>query len=710
MLKRILQKLMKKLFITLLVCVIGLGVKGQVSPKAFQQWHGDKFSMFIHFGLYSQLGGVWNHQQIQDGYSEQIRAFAQIPQAEYEKIASEFNPTQFNADSIALLAKKAGMHSIIFTSKHHDGFCLFKTATTSFNSCDASPCKRDFVKELSEAAKRQGLRFGLYFSLIDWHCPDASPMSPHNADFIPEAHHNYTKRQLKELLTHYGTISELWFDMGSNTPAQSKELYEMVHRYQPDCMVSGRLGNDQYDFCVMADNDYPEKTLHTPWQTAASMFNETWGYRSWQVRSKVEDKVREKIRSLINVVSRGGNYLLNIGPKGNGEVVDFEKEVLEQMGNWLSRYGYAVYQTEASPFQEKFDWGEVTRKDNHLYLFLSGTYPKDGKVTFSMPGYVLQKGDGKMATYLQYGDEIVLTIPASAYKDKQIHVLTLDFDKQIEPLPSTTVKSMVLTAQNATPQYSYSCFDYYTNYRSIIGYSWDFEQLLLKQLEVVYTSQEKGREIDLTLDGKTYHVTLNKGKEQKINSLLSPTWGETYVCGPGNGIFQAKDTLSANLQQVPIRGKSWKQTKEEGTLDCPQFASYYILREIEAPRSQYVLAEAGAGNGMEIYVNGKLIVKHLNPYRTKFRTEKVILPLEKGKNVVILRSYNRFENQATYVLRPAEEQKVYRQDVILPAALNGKDHHLVLKPHNPSSPHTDAELSNLRIRLRRIALKGQRDQ
>ena len=247
---------------------------------------------------------------------------------------------------------------------------------------------------------------------------------------------------------------------------------------------------------------------------------------------------------------------------------------------------------------------------------------------------------------------------------------------------------------------------------------------------MVYTSQEAGREIDLTLDGKTYHVTLNKGKEQKINSLSSPTWGETYVCGPGNGIFHTKDSLSANLQHSPLTGKVWKQTKEEGTLDCPQFASYYILREIEAPRSQYVLAEVGAGNGMEIYVNGKLIAKHLNPYRTKFRTEKVLLPLEKGKNVVILRSYNRFEDQATYLLRPAEEQKVYRQDVVLPDALTGKekkkvyrqdvvlpdaltgkDHSLVLKPHNPSSPHTDAELSNLRIRLRRIALnKGQRDQ
>ena len=313
----------------------------------------------------------------------------------------------------------------------------------------------------------------------------------------------------------------------------------------------------------MADNDYPEKTLHAPWQSAASMFNETWGYRSWQERGKVEDKVREKILSLINVVSRGGNYLLNIGPKGNGEVVDFEKKVLEQMGNWLSRYGYAVYQTEASPFQQEFDWGAVTRKDNHLYLFLSGTYPKEGKITFQMPGYVLQKGDGKMATYLQYGDEVVLTIPASAYKDKQIHVLTLDFDKKIEPLPGNTVRSIILTAQNATPQYSYSCFDYYTNYRSVIGYSWNFEQLLLKQLEVVYTSQEAGREIDLTLDGKTYHVTLNKGKEQKINSLSSPTWGETYVCGPGNGIFMPKTPYLPTCSTLPLPVKPGNKQKKK---------------------------------------------------------------------------------------------------------------------------------------------------
>lgn len=159
-----------------------------------------------------------------------------------------------------------------------------------------------------------------------------------------------------------------------------------------------------------------------------------------------------------------------------------------------------------------------------------------------------------MATYLQYGDEVVLTVPASAYKDKQIHVLTLSFDKKIEPFPGKTIRNAVLTPRNATPQYSYSCFDYYTNYRSITGYSWNFEQLLLKQLEIIYTSQEVGREIDLILDGKTYTVTLDKGKEIKETAFSGTTWEETYVCGPGNGAFHSAEKLDADLQHAPVSG------------------------------------------------------------------------------------------------------------------------------------------------------------
>lgn len=690
-------------FFCMLLTGIGLHAQDEKS-QAFRQWQDNKYSMFIHFGLYSQLGGMWKGQPVTNGYSEQIMAFAPIPKKEYERLTSEFNPDQFNADSIASLAKRAGMRTIVLTSKHHDGFCLFRTKTTDYNLYDASPCKRDLVKEMADACKRTGLHFGLYFSLIDWHYPYASPMSPHNADFITSKHHEYSKAQLNELLTNYGPISELWFDMGSNTPEQSKELYELVHRLQPDCMVSGRLGNDQYDFCVMGDNEYPEATLQTPWQTAASMFDETWSYRSWQKRGKVEDKVKEKIRNLINVVSHGGNFLLNIGPEGDGSVVPFEKKVLENIGKWLDKYGYAIYGCKPSPFHTDFDWGTATRNGNRLYLFLSGNYPKDGKISFRMPGYTLRKGEGKMATYLQYGDEVVLTIPASAYKDKMTHVLTLDFDKDIEPIAEKSVKSMTLTSDNATPLYSYSCFDYYSNYKSTIGYSWSFEQILLKQLDLYYTDQEKGRSISLIIDGKIYEETLDKGKFQTLNPLPGTKWGTLYICGPSGATFNTPSSLKTDMTHAPAGGK-WKEIPtDSGSIACGIIETCFLMQYIESPKAQKIVAEIGAGNGIEVYVNGQSIMKHLNPYRCTFRAEKVLLPLKKGNNQVVVRLYNRFENNINYLLRPAKSPRIYHQEITLPEILNGKNHTIIVRPYAPASRHADAELSNLRIRLRRIAM------
>ena len=684
-----------KQFVFLLCLLLAHAAQAQTSDAAFRQWQDNKFSMFVHFGLYSELGGVWKGRPVAEGYSEQIMAFAPVPKSEYEALAARFNPARFDADSIAALAKRAGMRSVILTGKHHDGFCLFRTKTTGYNLHDASPCKRDLVKETAEACKRAGLNFGLYFSLIDWHYPYASPMSSHNADFITPEHHEYTKAQLKELLANYGPVSELWFDMGSNTPEQSKELYELVHRLQPSCMVSGRLGNDRYDFCVMEDNRYPDATLQTPWQTCASMFDETWGYRSWQERKDADGKAKEKIRALINVASHGGNYLLNIGPNGQGNVVPFEREVLENIGKWLGRYGYAIYGSKPSPFNEDFNWGTATRNGKQLYLFLSGSYPKDGKITLHMPGYTLEKGDGKMAAYLQYGDEIVLTVPASAYKDSLIHVLTLDFDKEIMPLPAKETRSAVLSAHNATPLCSYSGIDYYTNYKSTVGYVWNFNQILLKQLDLIYTLQEAGRSVDLTIDDTTYNLTLDEGKPQKMTPLPGTEWGELYLYGPEKGSFN----------DSPKEKKEWKKVAERnGTIACKPFESYWLMQEVESPRAQRIMVEIGAGNGVEVCVNGKSVMKHLNPYRCTFRKEQVILPLKKGSNRITIRLYNRFEDRLQYLFRPAETPVIYRKEVTLPEMLNGKSHTVTIRPHNPVSPHADAELSNLRIRLRRIAM------
>ena len=311
-----------------------LGVQvayGQVKPDS--AWMNQKFSMFIHWGLYSHLGGVWNGKPVLSGYSEQIQSHGGIFSDWYAAVARDFNPVDWDADAVVKLAKDAGMKSVVFTSKHHDGFCMYHSRLTDYNIVDATPYKRDVMKELAEACRRQDMRFGVYFSLIDWHFPQAYPISSHNADPLTPEHYEYNLRQVEEIMTGYGPVSEIWFDMGSLTPEQSRGLYALVSRLQPQCMISGRLGNDCSDFSVMADNEYPDYKMGVPWQTAASFFDETWGYRSWQERGEVADKRDEKIRSLIKVVSRGGNYLLNIGPKGDGSVVPFEEQVLLGMGN-----------------------------------------------------------------------------------------------------------------------------------------------------------------------------------------------------------------------------------------------------------------------------------------------------------------------------------------------------------------------------------------
>ena len=309
--------------------------------NATERWQNLQFGMFIHFGLYSLAGGCWNGKPVKKGYCEQILSHGNIPQADYEALIHDFRIPHFDAELIAETAKKAGMRYLVITSKHHDGFCLFDTKTTDYNSV-RSACKRDIVAELAAACKKNGLAFGVYFSLIDWHCPWALPISSHNSDRIPEKHHAYNVAQLTELMTNYGEICELWLDMGHPTRQQSQEMYDLVHGLQKNIMINGRIWNDKGDFATMADNEMPELPegryeLNVPWQTPASIYKETWGYKSWQERTDAQGKIRNLTDSLRRVVSHGGNYLLNIGPDNEGNIVPFEKEVLEGIGENLRK-------------------------------------------------------------------------------------------------------------------------------------------------------------------------------------------------------------------------------------------------------------------------------------------------------------------------------------------------------------------------------------
>ena len=665
--------------------------------QSFERWQDDKFSMFIHFGLYSHLGGVWEGEPVRQGYSEQIQSFAGIFGDWYAETASEFNPVNFDARAIASLAKAAGMRSIVFTSKHHDGFCMFDTETTDYDSVEATPSGRDYVKEISDACKEAGIRFGLYFSLIDWHYPHAYPISSHNADFITPQHHELNKAQVRELLTNYGSVSELWFDMGSLTPEQSGELYELVKELQPDCLVSGRLGNDKYDFAVMADNRLPESQLHAPWQSAASMFPETWSWRSWQERGEVDDKVAQKIGSLAEVVSRGGNYLLNIGPCADGSVVPFESEVLNRIGAWLEVNGDAVYGTSPSPFRETCDWGCVTVKDNHMYLILTGKCPEDLEIVLPVRGYRLKQCQTPGVRCRSLAGSLVISVYEELYSNPSSpKVIRLTFDRSVQPFNALepVERSKVLSWDNATPDYSYSCFDYYSNYRSMVGYNWLISgKGKVSKIEVLYTENEVGREIELMVGGSPVKVKLDG--DQFAELPLEASVSNQRIARIRGGVFDGP----ASWENFDLQSFNGYEPKED-TFTSRQFSNYLLTSTVEMNEAGYALFDIASGNGVEVIVNGKTMLKHLNPYRSVCHKEKVLLYLPQGHSDVMLRSYNRFEKTASARLVPDPDGSVYRMTVSLPAAVPADRLMVRLSSGDSESLHSDCLLHNIRLILK----------
>ena len=667
------------------ILLIGVAL-ASARQKPSQQWLDRKFSMFIHFGLYSVYGGVYEGKAVERGYSEQIQSFAGIFSDWYAQTAKRFNPVSWNPDSIVSLAKAAGMKSIVFTSKHHDGFCMYHSQHTGFNIVDATPYGKDLMKGLSEACGRGGIGFSVYFSLIDWNFPQAYPISSHNADPITSEHHQYNLKQVEEIMTGYGSISEIWFDMGSLTPAQSRELYELVNRLQPQCMVSGRLGNDYVDFAVMADNEYPEYKLGVPWQTAASIFPETWGYRSWQERGRVQPKVEEKIGSLIKVISRGGNYLLNIGPRGDGSVVEFERDVLLGIGNWVKANAEAIYGTQQTPFEHPFHGFDVTTKNNSLYFFAP-------------------RGEEKLLLHhlnRQPFEAEIIPLDTSAQKP----AFTVFKVNGWQPgQASTPIRGNLLTPENATPVFGHSGLNYYAGYKSLVGYEWTIGLPRRKiSPQLFFTENEKGRKLLLEINGQEQTVTLSSQRFEIVKPARnSVKWGNLYEKA-GRGVFGFVEEENREAVNFSVENWDWQPVTgfAYGELQAKRAEprqSLVLLQEIESDRAQDVAVEIASGNAVYMILNGKYLTAHFSPRRIAYQQEIVVLPLKKGKNQLVIKFYNGFEQELRYSLKPLPEWKVYQQGLAPGTLRENAPLRVSLRDAEPISQVAPLRMNNVRIKL-----------
>ncbi|MBM7131288.1 alpha-L-fucosidase [Dyella mobilis] len=512
------------------------------SAQTIKAWQDRKFGMFIHFGLYSLAGGTWNGKRVDNGYSEQILANAPIPPKDYEALAARFDPVHFDADAIVALAKAAGMKFIVITAKHHDGFNLFQTAQTPYNVVDDTPYHKDIVKQLAEACARGGLKFGVYYSTIDWHHPGGNTYIESNSNPITAGQEAFNVAQLKELMGHYGPISEIWFDMGKPTPAQSAHFAQTVHALQPQTMISGRVWNYYGDFAVMGDNAEPSVAIELPWQTPASMFPETWGYRSWQQRTDLPGKIRENIARLVRVVSGGGNYILNIGPEGDGSVVPYEAQVLRGIGAWLKRNGGAIYGTRKQPFAA-LDFGYATVGQHAIYLFVD-KLPPDHRLHLhglgdTALGRAYRLGSPQSTVAVQRdGDDLIISLDQLAGwpmkdaggtdVDSFMPVVVLPLEGPLHVLPPT-----IAAASNGRFHLLPTQAEHYLNYNgegyeapdTLYKLSWQLDAPARSYtLTLHYLPAASSAEVDVWVDGQHHRLKLAvaaTGKPQEASATIT---------------------------------------------------------------------------------------------------------------------------------------------------------------------------------------------
>ncbi len=419
----------------------------------------ERFGMFVHFGVYSDIAGVYHGEKV-GSVGEWIMRWKEIPLAEYTKFAFDFNPEPDWATKLAKSAKKAGMRYAVLTTKHHDGYCLFKSDYTVFDHYHFHG--RDLVKEFADAMRAEGLKIGLYYShTLDWAERDAAGQrnlafklgktnNDNYWDFPRREDKDFSRYfygkcmpQVRELLTNYGDIFLIWFDFAHDiTKEQSAELYDYVKELQPHCLVNSRIAFDYGDYYSQGDNTIGSVPYNQPIECLVTL-NDTWGYKKFDKNWKTAPEMIEKLERCI-----GGQatLLLNVGPMGNGLLCPETEEILDGISDWVSEYKESIYNVKPTQLKTAFDWGYLSLSNDEKNMFVYLTDTEKEKIVIEGINTCIKSAteiNGKELAYEYDGN--VLTIDLKNLSDKKLPVLKVELSGEVKFTDKITQQGDVLS-------------------------------------------------------------------------------------------------------------------------------------------------------------------------------------------------------------------------------------------------------------------------